>query len=296
MAFYNQQQPFFNPTVPFTGSIQGGLQEGKGITVTGRVLPGTDRFHVNLQSGSRPGANVALHFNPRYDSHPGYVVVNTFQQKWGSEERRHEAPMPHGSTFTLTFLVNRQAFTVTINGRHFMEFKHRLPFNTVDTISIVGGVEVNSISFQSPAPTQPGFPPTQPGFPPTQPGFPSFFPQPAYPAYPGQPGQGFPAPPPFDFNLRFNSGIALHFNPRLDDRIVVRNSLLREKWGPEERTGGMPFHPGQPFMVTIMCETHCYRVMVNGVLMCTYNHRHTTLQQIDILEVNGDVSLTSVQV
>jgi hypothetical protein len=36
--------------------------------------------------------------------------------------------------------------------------------------------------------------------------------------------------------------------------------------------------------------------MVNGALMFSYNHRHFLFQQIDILEVEGDVSLSAVLV
>ncbi|XP_052313181.1 galectin-9-like isoform X3 [Oncorhynchus keta] len=306
--------------LPFTGCIHGALHEGKTITVTGRVLPGSQRFYVNLQCGSRGNPDIALHFNPRYDESKDVVVCNTMQHsKWGSEEREYPASMTRGANFTLMFLVNRDSYSLIVNGAHFMEYLHRLSFSRVDTITVDGGVEIQSIAFSNPAVTSP---PPQPGYP--------VHPHSAFSAAFCAPGL-FQTPPPytpqasfvvpyknimvgglypgrniivqgvvnhnadrFYINLRFNSGVALHFNPRFNENTVVRNSLLKEQWGPEERKGGMPFYRGQPFTVTITCDTKCYRVMVNGVQMFSYNHRHFLLQQIDILEVEGDVSLSSV--
>uniref|UniRef100_A0A8C8F2D0 Galectin n=1 Tax=Oncorhynchus tshawytscha TaxID=74940 RepID=A0A8C8F2D0_ONCTS len=309
------QQPFFNPRVPFTGCIQGALHEGKTITVTGRVLPGAQRFHVNLQCGSRGNPDIALHFNPRYDSFLDVVICNTMQHsKWGSEEREYFATMTRGANFTLMFLVNKDSYSIIVNGAPFMEYLHRLSFSRVDTISVDGGVEVQSIAFSNPAvtspPPQPGYPGHPHSAPPPYTAQPPYTPKPSFVVpyknimagglYPGRnitiQGVVNHNADKFCINLRFNSGVAFHFNPRFNENVVVRNSLLKEQWGPEERTGGMPFYRGQPFTVIIMCDTQCYRVMVNGALMFSYNHRHFLFQQIDILEVEGDVSLSAVLV
>uniref|UniRef100_A0A8C6UA71 Galectin n=1 Tax=Neogobius melanostomus TaxID=47308 RepID=A0A8C6UA71_9GOBI len=324
MAF-NQQSPFYNPRIPFTGSIQGGLQDGKSITVSGRVQPGADRFNVNLQCGSRPNADVAFHFNPRYDSHPMTVVCNSFQYgNWGAEERQYNAPICQGAGFNITITVRPHAYQVSINNVHFLEFKHRIPFQQVDTVMVAGKVEVSSISFMNPAFTaQPGFfvpqvalpsfgayPaglafPPQPGFP-AQPGFP-----PAMPAVPYHSGisgglmqgrtitiQGsvHPNADRFSVNLCFPSGIALHYNPRFSENTVVRNTKERERWGSEERGGGMPFHRGQSFNLTICCESQSFRIIVNGMQAHEYRHRFHHLNQITSLEINGDVTLSSVMV
>lgn len=49
------------------------------------------------------------------------------------------------------------------------------------------------------------------------------------------------------------------------------------------------------FQVTIYSSHLDYRVFVNGQQNHTYSHRYMKLLEIDLLEVSGDVQLSSVQ-
>uniref|UniRef100_A0A8D3BNH0 Galectin n=1 Tax=Scophthalmus maximus TaxID=52904 RepID=A0A8D3BNH0_SCOMX len=363
----HQQSPFYNPRIPFTGAIHGGLQEGKTITISGRVLPGADRFNVNLQCGSRIDADIALHINPRYDT-DSCVVTNTLHNgSWGAEERKKNSMLLAGSPFNLLITVGRDSFQVctakkavgqiinffgimivyknislcsemtppflffqlNVNGRHFMDYRHRIAFQQVDTIGVGGKVEISSIAFQHSTfpghmvfPAQPAYP-THVAYPPQAafPSGPAFPPQPGFPSRPSltppklalpyrraikgglRPGmtitiQGtvHPRATRFHVNLSYHSGIALHYNPRFSENAVVRNTKQGENWGTEERDGGMPFHKGQPFTLTMCCENRSFRIMVNGIQVHTYNHRLAPRGHISTLEIEGDISLTSVMV
>lgn len=70
---------------------------------------------MNLQCGSHAQADIALHFNPRYESGSVYVVHNTLQNRiWGSEERKYENPFPSGHPFNLEILVTQDTYKVII--------------------------------------------------------------------------------------------------------------------------------------------------------------------------------------
>ncbi|XP_021093893.1 galectin-9 isoform X2 [Heterocephalus glaber] len=149
MAFSSPQPPYVSPAVPFSGVIQGGLQEGLQITVQGTILhSNTNRFSVNFQTGFSDN-DIAFHFNPRFEE-GGYVVCNTKQKgNWGPEERKIQMPFQKGKAFELCFLVQRSEFKVMVNKRFFVQYPHRVPFHLADTISVAGPLQLSYISFQT---------------------------------------------------------------------------------------------------------------------------------------------------
>ncbi|XP_067260685.1 galectin-9-like [Chanodichthys erythropterus] len=284
------QPPFINPTVPFSTTIQGGFQDGMIITVCGRVLPDADRFNVNLEHGS----DVVLQVNPRYSwllPISGYVVHNTRQNgKWGWEERKVETPFPRGQMFSLQILITQESYKISTNGELFSEYKHRMPFSNVDRICVVGMVELNVVAFHycvSHLPALPG----------------SLMVPYKSIIYGGvQPGkciviQGVinPQAKRVGFSLRHRTGIAFDYSPRFDEKVVVCNCYENGKWGEEERSGQMPFERGQTFLVTISCSPDNYEVFVSGKKTRTFSRRYNNMEEIDVLEVSGDVQLTFVQ-
>ncbi|XP_017650702.1 galectin-9 isoform X2 [Nannospalax galili] len=323
MAFYGTQAPYVNPVVPFSGIIQGGLQEGLQITVLGTITySSVNRFAVNFQTGFS-GNDIAFHFNPRFEE-GGYVVCNTKQKgSWGSEERKMQMPFQKGVPFELCFLVQRSDFKVMINKSFFVQYSHRVPYHLVDTINVTGSLQLSLINFQPQGIIQPAhhvpiaqtvihtihgapgqmFP--NPGIPPMV--YPTAsYPMPFFTTIPGGlypsksitvSGTILPNAKRFHINLRSGTDIAFHLNPRFDEKAVVRNTQINNSWGPEERSlpGKMPFIRGQSFLVWIICESHCLKVVVDSQHLCEYFHRLKNLPAINNLEVAGDVQLTHVQ-
>lgn len=79
---------------------------------------------------------------------------------------------------------------------------------------------------------------------------------------------------PYDMASPGQKDIAFHFNPRFDQNTVVRNTRSNSHWGNEERDGGMPFIPYQPFVLAVTWQRSAYEIAVNGVPFAKYGHRH----------------------
>ncbi|OCT64862.1 hypothetical protein XELAEV_18041101mg, partial [Xenopus laevis] len=187
--------------------------------------------------------------------------------------------------------------------------------------------------FPAPGQGHPGFPAPghgHPGFPAPGHGHPGFPAQdPHKPGFPGQPEPPKPSAPvqlkvPFDLplpsgvvprlkitvngkinpnpkrfvvDLKKGQDIALHINPRFHERphVIVRNSMINTKWGPEERQAPkFPFAAGQPFKIQVHCEADHYKVAVNNEILFQYSHRVRELHEIKNVHVYGDITLTDV--
>ncbi|XP_032180998.1 galectin-4 [Mustela erminea] len=301
-------QPTYNPTLPYNKPIPGGLSVGMSVYIQGVAGEHMKRFSVNFVAGPHAGADIALHFNPRFDGWDKVVFNSQQGGKWGSEEKKRSMPFRKGAAFELVFMVLAEHYKVVVNGNPFYQFGHRLPLQMVTHLQVDGDLELQSINFIG------GNPP--PGQRPMG--------TPAYPTMEGPPIFNPPVPfrknlqggltarrtiiikgsiPPMgkSFVINFMVGssgdLALHINPRLTEGLVVRNSYLNGSWGSEDKKISYnPFGPGQFFDLSIRCGLDRFKVYANGQHLFDFSHRLLAFQNVDVLEIKGDITLSYVQV
>lgn len=303
----------FNPVMPFLGAIFGGLCRGQMIAIQGILPKESERFQVDFQLGcsTQPRADVAFHFNPRF-RRSECVICNTLEKgKWGNELKVYEMPFKKGEPFEIIFFVMVDKFKVAVNGKHFLEYQHRLSPDRVDTLGISGVVQIQTIGFlgnselDNPYSDLPMKKTNSNGI--------HSKPLKALLAVPYtskikdglSPGRVITVqgkikkyPDRFTINLQVSDSndIPLHLNPRFKERIFIRNSCLHQSWGEEERKiDDFPFNPEAYFEVIIYCSPDCFKIAANGKHVVEYKHRFTDLNKIDVLQVEGDVQLIDVQ-
>jgi len=268
--------------VPYRSLLQEKIEPGQTLIVKGSTIDESQRFTINLHSKSADfsGNDVPLHLSVRFDE--GKIVMNTFHNgEWGKEERKSN-PLKKGDTFDIRIRAHDDRFQIVIDQKEFKDFEHRLPISNITHMSIDGDLYLNHVHWGG-----------------------KYYPVP----YESGIANGFPVGKSllifgavekkgkrFNVNLlRRNGDIALHFNPRLDEKVVVRNNLEANEWGNEEREGKIPFEKGIGFDLAITNEAYAFQIFVNGERFATFAHR-TDPNDITGLQIQGDIELTGIQI
>ncbi|XP_048457165.1 galectin-8 isoform X1 [Rhincodon typus] len=303
----------FNPVIPYTGAIFGGLQRGQMIAVQGILPKESERFQVDLQCGSseKPRADVAFHFNPRF-WRSGCVVCNTLvHERWGREEIKYEMPFKKGEPFEIIFFIMVDRFKVAVNGKHFLDYQHRISMERVDTLGISGVVQIQTICFLNSTEQDNPYYNLSIKKTDTSGTHAKHTKIPLAVPYMGKiedglcPGRTITLqgkvnknPDRFAINLCVSNStdIPLHLAPRFKEKAFVRNSFLYQSWGEEERKiDYFPFNPEAYFEVIIYCSSDCFKIAVNGEHLLEYKHRFTDLSKIDMVGADGNIQLFEVQ-
>ncbi|CAJ0918452.1 unnamed protein product [Ranitomeya imitator] len=289
--------PVYNPPVPYTAHFHSGIKNGIVVVISGHVLPEAQRFSMNFQCGSTDNDDIAFHFNPRFDE--GLVVCNTRESNnWGKREVKAEVPFHRGQPFEIQILITSSEYKVSVSGRHFMGYSHKIALHRVKAVILMGGIKLTKIDIQSQGV----------GF------HHHYFPigqiQNSVPFSTGFHNgvsdgsvvivRGDVQPLADRFSVNFQCGstesddIAFHFNPRFDEGLVLCNTRESNNWGVKEVKGEVPFKREHEFEIRVLVTNNGYNVSVNGHHYLGYNHR-ILLQRVNTLAVMDCVALSSVE-
>jgi hypothetical protein len=272
-----------NYPVPYRSKLTEPFEPGQTLIVRGKTVEDSVRFTVSLHNASADfsGNDVPLHISVRFDE--GKIVFNTFTKgEWGKEERK-SSPWKKGDAIDLRVRAHDNRFTITCDQKEIKEYEHRVPLSSVSHFSIDGDVFITHISWSG-----------------------KYYPVPYESGIPGEglaPGKtlliyGTPEKKGKRFHinlLKKNGDIALHFNPRFDEKHIIRNSLISNEWGNEEREGKLPLEKGVGFDLKVVNEEYAFQIYINDERYCTYAHR---LEPHDLngLQIGGDVEITGIQI
>ncbi|KAH7723154.1 galectin [Aphelenchoides avenae] len=268
--------------VPYRSQLQERFEPGQTLIVKGRTIDESQRFTINFHTKAADfsGNDVPLHVSIRFDE--GKIVLNSFANgEWGKEERKSN-PIKRGEPFDIRVRAHDDRFEIIVDQKEFKEYHHRLPLSSISHFSIDGDLFLDHIHWGG-----------------------KYYPVP----YESGISTGFPVGKKlmifgvadkkgkrFNVNLlRKNGDISLHFNPRFDEKHVIRNALQAGEWGNEEREGKLPFEKGVGFDLTIINEPTHFEVLVDDKPFCSFAHRSDP-NDIHGLQIQGDIELTGIQI
>lgn len=271
-----------NYPVPFKTRISEPFRDGHTIHAAGFIVKDPNRINFNFHKGHQEEADIPLHLSIRFDEgiFAGKVVYNIKQDgNWSEKEERISSPFKGDSPFDLRVRILEGKYQVFGNRREIGTFNQRLPLEGVDHVSITGSLARLSVFHYGGA----------------------VFPNPYTAIAKLVPGKrldisALPTGNRINVNLnRKNSGYALQVSIRYNEAAIVRNAMIDNVWGKEERDGDFPLLKDEIFDLTIINEEPSFQIFLNGKPFATFAHRGSP-SDIETLEIDGNVVLHSVTI
>uniref|UniRef100_UPI003BEF4C80 Galectin n=1 Tax=Toxascaris leonina TaxID=59264 RepID=UPI003BEF4C80 len=271
-----------NYPVPYRSKLTEPFEPGQTLIIKGKTAEDSVRFTINLHNTSADfsGNDVPLHISVRFDE--GKIVFNTFSKgEFGKEERKSN-PYKKGDDIDIRIRAHDSKFSISVDQKEVKEYEHRVPLSSVTHFSVDGDILITYIHWGG-----------------------KYYPVPYESGLAGDglaPGKSlliFATPEKkgkrFHINLlKKNGDIALHFNPRFDEKAIVRNSLISGEFGNEEREGKNPLEKGIGCDLEFRNEEYAFQIYVDGERFATYAHRLDP-HDINGLQIGGDVEVTGIQ-
>ncbi|XP_061567649.1 beta-galactoside-binding lectin-like [Cololabis saira] len=120
------------------------FKAGKILTLNGVIPSGAKNFCVNIGINEE---NVALHINPRLNSHgeTNKLVLNSkCGGKWQAELREGGFPFYQGQAFKIIIIFTPAGFVVVLSDGSTIRFPNRLGALKYNFFSFVGDVRIKS--------------------------------------------------------------------------------------------------------------------------------------------------------
>uniref|UniRef100_A0AAY4C3H3 Galectin n=1 Tax=Denticeps clupeoides TaxID=299321 RepID=A0AAY4C3H3_9TELE len=110
------------------------FSSGDHLKIMGKILPGAKRFsEIELGSDSN---NMALHFNPRFETEENVIVCNSKRDgNWGEEQRESKNPFHPGSVVK----VAGDFFEVELPNGEEIQFPNREGTDSISYVRVKAG-------------------------------------------------------------------------------------------------------------------------------------------------------------
>uniref|UniRef100_A0A8R1Y7B3 Galectin n=1 Tax=Onchocerca volvulus TaxID=6282 RepID=A0A8R1Y7B3_ONCVO len=269
--------------LPYRSKLTERIAPGQTLIVKGKTLKDAKKLDVGLHRDSPDysGGDIPLYISICFRK--GKISFNTFSDNnWGKKEKQ-KVPFKRGKAFDLRIRAHGSKFVIYCDGKEVKLYDYRVPLQWVTYVSIDGDAVIDHVQWGGkyyPVPYESGI--VDGGL------------------LPGKSLHitGMPDKRSKRFNinlLKQNGDIALHFNPRFDEKVVVRNALIGGVWGKEERGGKLPFEKDRMFDLQFQNEDSAIQIFVNGQRFATFSHR---AQSSDILgvQIQGDLEISGIQI